>query len=122
MPRLVCSALSLVLISWLTLAPHPVGEVDVPLFPGADKLVHAVMFGWLTWMFYIDVCKCRVSHKVGSTGIWLCAVSSLIVGGAIEWLQQTMDIGRSMEWADLGADALGCLIAAILILKLSRHI
>ena len=121
MPRGVCSGLTLALILWLTLAPHPVGDMDVPLFPGADKVVHAIMFGWLTWMFYIDVSKLQGARRVSTKVIWMCAVVSTAIGGLIEWLQHIMDLGRGMELADLGADALGCLIAAILIITMRSH-
>lgn len=118
MPRLVCSSLTVALILWLTLAPRPVGEMDVPLFPGADKLVHAVMFGFLAWMLYIDLGKTRRSVP-SATDTFLCAAASAIFGATTELLQNIMEAGRSMEGADWVADTLGAAIAcaAILILR-----
>lgn len=117
MPRLACSSLTVALILWLTLAPRPVGEMDVPLFPGADKLVHAVMFGFLTWMLYIDLGKTR--HRVPSaTATLLCAAVSAIFGALTELLQRIMEAGRSMEGADLAADALGAAMVCAAILTL----
>lgn len=117
MPRLMCSSLTVALILWLTLAPHPVGEMDVPLFPGADKLVHAVMFGFLAWMLYIDLGKVR-HHVPSVTAAVLCALSSLLFGALTELLQGIMEAGRSMEGADLAADALGAAMACAAILAL----
>lgn len=118
MPRLACSSLTVALILWLTLAPRPVGEMDVPLFPGADKLVHAVMFGFLAWMLYIDLGKTHRSVP-SATDTFLCAAASAIFGATTELLQNIMEAGRSMEGADWVADTLGAAIAcaAILILR-----
>lgn len=117
MPRLTCSSLTVALILWLTLASRPVGEMDVPLFPGADKLVHAVMFGFLAWMLYIDLGKVR-RHVPSVTAAVLCALSSLLFGALTELLQGIMEAGRSMEGADLAADALGAAMACAAILAL----
>lgn len=95
------------------------GELDMPLFPGADKVVHAIMFGFLTWMLYIDFGKVR--HQVPSArATLLCALCSTLSGFLIEWLQKSMDIGRSLEAEDMFADAAGALVALLLILAL-RH-
>jgi len=114
-PAPVCSLLTLGLILWLTLAPQPAGDVEIPLFAGADKVVHALMFGFLAWMFYIDLGK-LIRRPTTCIHPWLCAVASLIIGAVIEWLQRAMGLGRSMEWADILADGAGALAAALLII------
>lgn len=120
MPRTACSLLTLALILWLTLAPHPVGDNDLPLFPGADKLVHAIMFGFLSWMFCIDVCKMR-QRPPGVCAIAVCAVSAGVIGAIIEFGQQFMGLGRSMENADLIADIAGALLAFLIILATRKR-
>lgn len=119
MPPTLCSLLTVGLILWLTLAPQPMGELEVPLFPGADKAVHAIMFGFLTWMLYIDSGKVR-HHVPSARTTLLCAICSTLFGFLIEWLQKAMAMGRSPEVADMFADASGALVALILILSL-RH-
>lgn len=122
MPPTLCSLLTVALILWLTLAPDPTPDMDVDLaIPGIDKVVHAIMFGFLTWMLYVDYGK--VSHREPRLRaiVW-CAMSSLTLGAIVEWLQRIMALGRSMEWADLLADATGCLIALWLILWLRERL
>ena len=121
MPRLVCSLLTVALILWLTLAPHPVGEMDVPLFPGADKLVHAIMFGFLAWVLYIDLGKVR-NRAPSRLATLLCALAAGAFGAATEWMQGAMHAGRSMEGADLVADLSGAALACLLILLLRNRL
>lgn len=116
-PRLLCSLLTVSVILWLTLAPRPVGEMEVPLFPGADKLVHALMFGFLTWMLHIDTGK-MTRRTPGAVATMMCAVAATLFGALTEWLQQSMQAGRTAEAADLMADAAGAALVCILILML----
>lgn len=113
-PAPICSLLTLCLILWLTLAPQPAGDVEIPLFEGADKVVHAIMFGFLALMFHIDLGKLRHGAAT-SAQAWWCAAASLIVGVVVEWLQRAMGLGRSMEWADTLADGVGALAAALFV-------
>lgn len=50
----IFSSIVVIAILWLTLAPHPLPESDVPLFEHADKVVHALMFGGLVFALIID--------------------------------------------------------------------
>ena len=113
-PTGVCTIATTALILWLTLAPHPTGDVSLPLFEGADKVVHALMFGFLTWMFHIDLHK-MTGGKTGACGVWMCVLAALLIGVIIEWLQHIMALGRSMEVADIIADGAGAVCAAIVI-------
>lgn len=118
-PKGVCTLLTTALILWLTLAPHPVGDLDVPLFPGIDKVVHAIMFGWLTLMLCLDINK--FTDKTPSVrAVWMSAIAASLSGIGIEWLQNATELGRSFELADIGADCGGALLAAIIALKLRR--
>ena len=46
-------------IAWLTLAPVPPEAVHLELFKGADKWVHAIMFGALTSCIMLDRHPCN---------------------------------------------------------------
>lgn len=114
-PAGVSTAIVIVAILWLTLAPHPLPENDVPLFPHADKLVHAVMFGGFAWVAGIDSLAHRrktglCRHESVRTMI-ICAVIAIIFGGLIEFVQDAMGMGRSADWIDWLADAAGALLA-----------
>lgn len=117
------SVITILLILWLTLAPKPVGEMDVPLFPGIDKVVHACMFGFLTAVMWVDCGRRNRQWKfpsLRSTAILDSA--SMALGIAIEFMQHSMGLGRSLEWADMAADAAGCLCAVAMIVIARKHI
>lgn len=115
-PRWGVSASVVALILWLTLAPDPVGDADLPLFPGADKIVHAVMFGFLTLTLWFDSGRGKPLWRPAQPAVaMLFAGGSALFGLLIEWLQLHMDMGRSFEWWDAGADASGCLLVWIMI-------
>ncbi len=54
LPPWILSILTVALILWLTLAPDPLGDDSPRLFPGADKVAHAIMFGFLTVVQLLD--------------------------------------------------------------------
>lgn len=113
-PRFLLPALTLAAILWLTLAPSPVDGLDVPLFEGADKVVHALMFGALAWALTVD----RAVHRPRrpAPAPWraaaLAALGSALAGGAIEIAQETMGYGRTGDWLDFAADTAGAALAA----------
>lgn len=100
-------------ICWLTLAPKPLPECEIDLFPGADKIVHAIMFGAFGAAIYVDTVRMfRSINRVG------CAISTICVsavcGGIIELLQSGMQLGRSAETADFVADCAGAVAGSLL--------
>lgn len=116
LPPWLLTALCTAAILWLTLAPDPVGDMHVPLFPGADKVVHAVMFGGLTAMLALDYTRRRHWRGVGVTRLALYALGASLLGVAVEFAQRDMHLGRSFDIADIAADCTGALIAASLCL------
>lgn len=91
-------------ITWLCLRPSAGGD---PWFPYADKFQHAAAFLALGGLLLALVERSRYAA--------LC-VALLAFGGAIEIAQHLMPYGRSAEWADLAADGLGILLAALVSL------
>lgn len=83
----------IVVILYLTLLPKPFGEEELPLFPGADKIAHFMMFGGLTGTYIFD--RWRASHPCGIKGALLTALMSAIFGCVVEWLQAYMQMGRT---------------------------
>lgn len=49
------TALTLSAVLYATLWPDPVGASEVMLFPGADKLIHAIMMGGLASAVLFDM-------------------------------------------------------------------
>ena len=78
-------------------------SVDVSL-TSIDKLLHFLMFFFtMMWFMYI-------------TKKWLIAAVSLILLGLIlEWMQMNYIINRSFDWFDLVADGMGIVICFLFL-------
>lgn len=111
-PTGVLTGLTLALILWLTLAPDPTGKLDLPLFPGADKVVHAIMFGFLTFIVLVETMRKLKWHAVPMAGISVIVFACALTGIGIEYLQRLMDLGRSFEVLDMLSDAAGAYFIA----------
>ncbi len=98
-----------VVILYLTLLPKPFGEEDIPLFPGADKLAHACMFGGLVLTYIFDRFRCSGIVKL-RTAIYAAILAS-VYGILIEILQLNMEMGRSGDVRDIVADIFGAFAA-----------
>lgn len=106
-PTGILSGCTVAVILWLTLAPHPTGDLEVPLFPGADKVVHALMFGFLTFILLLELMRHRGWTFLPLPAIGLVAFASAIFGIVIEVVQAAMGLGRSFEILDIMADSAG---------------
>lgn len=98
-------------IAALSLLP-PKDLPQVPLFSGADKVIHFMMY----FLFSILFCW-ALKTELNYSG--LVFIISVTVGWGIlmEYLQLTMHIGRSFSWYDILANSLGVL-SGITIYKL----
>lgn len=119
---LPCGVLTLVValaIGWLTLSPSPAGDLDVPLFEGADKIIHEGMFFALSLAAGADMGKRYSGRKP------VCAVCGFILAAAYgvltEFLQDAMDYSRTFEIADIMADIAGGAAGAYFLLLVSQH-
>lgn len=119
-PGLLTSVVTLAIL-WLTLAPHPLPEADVPLFPHVDKVVHVLMFGGLVFAMVVDreLWRCRRYQQSGrlplkGVGSLVCfAVAATLLGGVIELLQGCMGMGRGCDPVDFLADGVGAALSAM---------
>ena len=121
LPKWLFTSLTVALILWLTLAPDPLGDDSPDLFPGADKIVHAIMFGFLTVMVLLDRQRKAEWRKVSAKFISFTAVATAAFGIAIEFIQRAMDMGRGFEVADMIADCAGVALCACLWAILQRR-
>lgn len=122
-PAWLPSILILVAVLWLTLAPHPVGDMDVPLFEGADKVVHAAMFMVLTFAVLFDLMRTRGWQQVSLPVISVVVFAAGLLGILTECLQNVMGTGRSMEILDMGADFIGAVFGGVIwIIYQSLHL
>lgn len=133
-------------ILYLTLVPQPLPDDTPKLFPGADKVVHALMFGGLTFVILLDRQR-RANYKpnkgdstysegIKSDGgegkeniwqplsksfVWIVATVSALAGIVIECLQWAMGLGRGFDVADIFADVTGSFFFAALWLVFQHH-
>ncbi|MDE5653654.1 MAG: VanZ family protein [Muribaculaceae bacterium] len=107
LPTLLCVAA----ILWLTLAPHPLGDQKLPMFPGADKIAHALMFFVFTLCVLLDTLHMRRCRRLQLPIVALISFIGMGMGVGIEYLQAAMHMGRSFEFMDMAADAFGAILA-----------
>lgn len=111
-PAGLLSGVTLALILWFTLAPHPAGDLEIPLFPGADKVVHGLMFGFLTFVMLLEWMKHRKWQLLQLNLIAIAAFLNAAIGIAIEFIQRAMGLGRTLEILDMLADSAGAFVGA----------
>ena len=114
LPPWTLSVVCFLAICWLTLAPDPLPDNDIPLFPGADKIAHGIMFGGFTLCIIIDGLR-RKGWPAFPENIWILFYSPDIpcaVGIITEFLQGMMNAGRTFELWDMVADITGAFLVA----------
>lgn len=121
-PHWLCSVLCLAVILYLTLVPDPLGEEELPLFPGADKMFHGLMFFGLTLCMLFDCMRTRGWRKLSLPIISLISLIGMGAGIGIEYIQEAMGIGRTKEFWDMVADAFGAIAAGTLWILTSGFI
>lgn len=114
---------SLVLMGWIYWAssqstlPRPF--VPVVEWMG-DKAAHASVYGLLALLYILGL---HVSFPLTSTTRKALGAAFLatLYGGADEWHQRYVP-GRSADWQDWAADAVGAVCAAVMVYWLSRRL
>lgn len=112
-PRFLTSAVVTAGVLYLTLAPRPFGSVRIPLFEGADKVVHFMMFLSMAFAYHFDFRRGKKPVDEARLMGWIF-VSLSAFGGLIELVQWKMRMGRSGDWYDLLADIAGAVYGIIL--------
>lgn len=112
-PRFLTSAVVTAGVLYLTLAPRPFGSVRIPLFEGADKMVHFMMFFAMAFAYHFDFRRGKKPVDEARLMGWIF-VSLSAFGGLIELAQWKMLMGRSGDWYDLLADIAGAVYGIIL--------
>ncbi len=119
-PAGVPSALVVGLILYLTLFPRPLGDNDIQLFEGADKVVHALMFGAMSFTLALD--RFMAGYRVtllSRVAIFAIAVATGIM---IEFAQQLMGLGRTADVADAVADIIGAFAGVLIFIPVSKKL
>jgi VanZ family protein len=123
LPSNMLSFITIALILYLTLMPQPFTGQDVHWFKNADKVVHVLMMLCLYVSLAIDCIKHRRQPiRLSSVYIVVIFVSVSAFGGAIEILQDLMDLGRSGDLYDFGADIVGAGIGTLISYQYSMRL
>lgn len=112
LPPWLFTILTSLAILWLTLVPDPFGDDSPKLFPGADKVVHGLMFGGLALVIMLDSQRRDAWRPLSRPFIWMAALTAALTGVLIEFLQLWMGLGRGFELADMAADTIGAILFA----------
>ncbi len=117
------SMVTLAAVLWLTLAPQPLPDLDVPPFDGLDKVMHAIMMGGLAGAFMFDWRRGgRWNLRKNNTGsqreltpgaVFVISLCVAVFSAADEWAQGALGMGRTSDVYDLIADIVGIVVAAL---------
>jgi len=107
----------------LTLMPAS----DVPTvswmdnIPNFDKIVHAVLFGGLAFLFALPLLKSGFTERQKINYSIKISLAVIVWGIAIEFLQKFYVTSRDFDLFDWAADTVGVIIALWLIIRILNH-
>ncbi len=110
--RLMAPFLWAGIICWLSLTSSP---PQIPGVLGWDKLLHAGAYGLLT----VLIAQALFSLSLNPVKIWWYAgLAAIGYGALLEVLQLLVQTGRTAEWWDLFADAVGISLSCVIFRQL----
>jgi glycopeptide antibiotics resistance protein len=113
--RIMLSLLYLTIIVFLSLLP-PNDFPEIPLFTGADKIVHTCMYFGLTWL------ACWSMHaEFKRKWYFLIILFSISWGTIMEIFQFLMHIGRSFDVFDIIGNSIGTLIGVLIYILMAKQ-
>ncbi len=98
-------------IIYATLSNDPGKDIDLPLFPGADKLIHAIMFGGFAGAMAFDWQRAHRSSRLTHRKMLLFCIIAAATGVIDEICQIYLTETRSGEILDFVADCTGIAVA-----------
>ncbi len=94
---------------WLSLTSNP---PQIPGVLGWDKLQHAGAYGLLS-LLIAQAFLCLPGNRPDRTW-WYAGLTAVGYGGLLEILQLVALTGRTAEWWDLFADAVGAFLSCVI--------
>lgn len=104
------SFLTFAVVVYATIFPHPVGADELALFPGYDKLIHAIIMGGMASAVMFDYRRGgRILSKRVVIFVALCTAVFAFVD---EWIQHIVSPNRIYDIWDILAGIGGIVIAS----------
>lgn len=117
--RYIPTILAAGVITYFSLLREPHFRIIPPItIPHIDKLVHLLMYMFLSAVFSFDLKRDKQTMTVILT---LSVLVPTIYGGIIEILQERFFYPRTGEWLDWAADAIGALIGIYIYIVLTKY-
>ena len=86
-----------------------------------DKVVHAGLFGGLTFLFCFPYFKASFSYLKKVNYFIRVSLAAIVWGITVEFIQKYFVTGRSFDLSDWVADSVGALIALWLCIKIVKY-
>ncbi len=113
--RILSVVLYVLGIMALSLLP-PQDLPKIPLFRGADKVIHFMMY----FVFSILFCWALRTERHYSR-LFFIVVLTIGWGVLMEFIQFSMRMGRSFSWYDISANSLGVLAGIVIYVLVARN-
>ncbi|WP_340075298.1 VanZ family protein [Leptobacterium sp. I13] len=102
------------LVAILSLFSLPDTISNTEFIPHSDKITHIIFYNVMTlaWFFYFKTTKTKYKQIIA------ISIAALIYGIIIEIIQAILPYGRTAEWLDGIANAIGVTLAILLLYTL----
>lgn len=90
---------------------------QIPLFPGADKIIHFLMY----FIFSLLFCWALRTEK-HYFRLFFIILATIGWGMFMEYVQLVMHIGRSFSWYDVFANSLGVFVGILIYVPVTREV
>lgn len=114
-PSGLLSLITFVVIIYVSLDNNPFEINQVQLFEGADKIIHALMYGFLVMVMIYESSKFLYFEEPDFISYILLIMMSFLFSVSMELLQEIMEIGRHMDIYDIIANLSGIIIGSLVM-------
>ena len=87
-----------------------------------DKIVHAGLFGGLTFFFFLPYFKSGISFRQKINSLIRISLAAIVWGITVEFLQRFYIPGRDFDLLDWAADSAGVLIASWVCIRIMKKL
>lgn len=114
--RYSIAAVYAIALGFFSLIPGDKAESLSPWdFVGADKLVHFIAYGLLSFLVMY-----AVKENLGKKNWRIVLISCIIYGIVLECMQYVFFTGRHFEFLDIMANIIGCILGILVFNKLNK--